>query len=100
LRLPLPPAAAPTTKEEEMTTRGPDGADRTPESYRRGAEEGVAQVLTAEEVLRLLDRLEELEQVERAAETVRKAHNSPTQRAAYVELCGVLDARKVRPNRA
>lgn len=63
---------------------------------RDGAEHGVSQVLRADEILTILDRLDDAEDVEAAAEAIRRAPAIEYDDAVG-ELMDALEHRKTRP---
>ena len=84
-----------TTKETRMSQniRPANEPPRPPAVMRRGAEQGVPQVLSPAEMLALLDRLADAEAVERAAEDVVDGYAE----GAVTALADVLAHRKTKP---
>lgn len=78
------------------------GELRSRNTIRRGAEEGVTQVLAPAEILRLLDRVDELERIERAVMEFTDAAGDRTDPSTYPRhvIDGLYEALAHRRTRA
>jgi hypothetical protein len=76
---------------------------RTLDRIRDGAQHGIAQVFTASEILRILDRIDELERIERAVEAFADAADDRTDTYPQHAIDGLYEAlahRRTRPGDA